>query len=365
MAKTETTTTAKPPFRRSGRRRLWVFVFLIVAAGAVYAAYSRPWEEKPALVEAETVGRGPVTQVLAVNGRVIPANQVGVRSSVPARALEVAVAEGDEVAMGQALVMLDTAEAQARVDQAQAMLDAGLVRQQQAQANADRAQALGENASRSAREDATLAFTEAESEVRRLRAALRQAQSELEQYTIVAPFDGVILERNVDRGQLVDSQSELFVVADITRLLVETEVDELYSSRIEQGLKVFLRPVGETVARHGTVTFAAPRVDTQTGGRIVRIAFDDPAELPVGLTVNANIVVAEFENVMSIPRSAVVTEDTTSAVLVVENGVVVERPVVFSDWPADRVVVTEGIEEGDVVVLDPASVTVGQAVGIQ
>src|SRR5690606_14086824 len=131
----------------------------------------------------------------------------------------------------------------------------------QARAAAERAQALGENATRSAREDADLSLAAATNEVVRLTAALEEAQSQLEQFTITSPLDGVVLDRAVDQGQLVDPQSNLFTVADLSELLVETDVDELYPSRITEGLEVLLQPVGESVARTGTVVFATPSVD--------------------------------------------------------------------------------------------------------
>lgn len=349
--------------KRSRRKRRWMVLgaVVLVAAG-VYAYVQRPWEDRPPQVQVEVVSAGPVTQVLAVNGRVAARNAVEVRSAASGRALVVHATEGSAVTAGDVLIEIDSAQAQALVAQAQAALDAGLVQQKQAQAAADRAQALGENATRSAREDAELALAAASNEVTRLTAALEEARSQLDQYTITAPLDGVVLERKVERGQLVDPQSALMTIADLTDLLVETDVDELYSSRIREGLDVLLQPVGESVARTGTVIFATPSVDPTTGGRAIKIGFDEPADLPVGLTVNANIIVSKEDNVLSLPRSAIVTEGAASHVMVVEDGKAVERAVRFSDWPAERVTVTEGLVEGERVIIDPSAVTAGQDV---
>ncbi|HLV06234.1 MAG TPA: hypothetical protein VKY80_01015, partial [Croceibacterium sp.] len=108
---------------------------------------------------------------------------------------------------------------------------------------------------------------------------------------------------------------------------------------------------------------AAPTVDPSTGGRAIKIAFDRPLDLPVGLTVNANIIVSQSDSALSLPRSAIVSEGTQNHVLVLENGMVVQRPIEFSDWPAERVVVTDGLAVGDTVILDPTAVNVGQAAG--
>src|SRR5690606_39201317 len=114
------------------------------------------------------------------------------------------------------------------------------------------------------------------------------------------------------QGQLVDPQTELFVVADMSDLVVETDVDELYSSRVSAGLPALLKPVGATIAQRGTVTFAAPTVDPATGGRAIKIAFDEPVALPVGQTVNANVIVDEVSDALSVPRGAIVTDGADS-----------------------------------------------------
>ena len=355
-------THPEKPLRK--RRWSWWLVLLGLAllVGATYAYLERPWETKPTKVALEILSKGQFSQVLAVNGRVVAREAVTVRSAVSAQAIEVLANEGDTVAAGDKLVQLDTTQPKTLVDQARAALDAGIVKRAQAQANADRAIALGENATRSTREDAKLTLSAAANEVARLQAALEQAQSQLAQYTIVAPLSGVVLDRKVDRGQLVDPQSELFTIANLDDLLVETDVDELYSSRIRSGLKALLKPVGDTVPQHGSVIFASPTVDPATGGRAIKIAFDEAVDLPVGLTINANVIVSETDAALTVPRGAIVTEGTDSHVLVLDNGLAVARPIKFSDWPAERVIVTEGLTAGEVVILDPTAIKAGQSV---
>jgi RND family efflux transporter MFP subunit len=331
-----------------------------VAAG-VFAFLERPWDGGVAVIAAEVLQPGPIAMVLAVNGRVVPRQEVGVRSPVTERVRSVAVVEGQEVSRGEVLIELDDARVQAQVDQARAALDAGSLREQQAQAAVDRAQALGENISRTAREEAERALSSARSEVTRLRAALAEAQALLSQYTIIAPLDGIVLDRSAEPGQLADTQTILLDIAAVDELHVETSVDEMFAARIRVGLPARLQPVGRTIASPGTVIFAAPAVDPDTGGRSVRIAFDEPAGLPVGLTVNVNIIVDEFDAALSVPRSALLIKGGSTSVLVITDGVVTERPVEVVDWPADRIKVDSGLEPGDAVVLEPDTVTIGQA----
>ena len=355
--------SSRPVIRRRKRRWFWLIIALLaLSAGGAYAVLEKPWVARPKAVASETLATGPVSQVLAVNGRVAARTSVTVRAAVSAQAVAVAASEGDEVAAGQVLVRLDDSLVQSQLQQAQAALEAQEVRQSQAAAAADRTRALGDNAPRSSLEDAELALAGAINETARLKAALEQVEKQRDQYVITAPIAGVVLTRGVDQGQLVDPQTQLFTIADTSDLVVETDVDELYSSRVSKGLKALLKPVGATVAQNGTVVFAAPTVDAATGGRAIKIAFDDPVSLPVGLTVNANVIVEEVPEALSIPRAAILTEGTQSHVMVIVDGVAQLRAISFDDWPADRVIVTNGLAPGDVVILVPTAIKAGDMV---
>jgi len=98
----------------------------------------------------------------------------------------------------------------------------------------------------------------------------------------------------------------LFAVADLSALIVETDVDESYATQIRAGMPAVLQLTGETGTLAGTVSFVAPVVDAETGGLAVKIAFAEPQQAPVGLTVTANIVVDRQEAAISAPRSAIV-----------------------------------------------------------
>lgn len=350
--------------RRRRPGRLVVLVLLLLAAGAAgaWAWVEKPWQKRPQRVVVERVAPGPATQVLAVNGRVAAERSVAISPTVAAQVLDVLVDEGDSVEAGQVLAQLDAARARALLNQADAAYRAGLARQEQAQTEVDRARALGDNTPRKTLVDAELALATVENEVAQLQAALEETRSQLSQYTITAPLGGVVLARSVEPGQVVDAQTQLFTIADLEQLVVETDVDELYSAYISVGLPALLKAVGETVSRPGTVIFTSPRVDASTGGRAIRVGFDEAVTLPVGLTVAVNVIVSEEPEALTVPRGAIVSEGLSSRVFLLEDGQVAERQVTIRDWPAERVIVSEGLLTGDAVILDPSAVTQGAAV---
>jgi RND family efflux transporter MFP subunit len=324
----------------------------------------QPWVAKGLAVTVETVTPSPLTRILAVNGQIAPLHQVDVQPTVGGEMLAVIVDEGDVVRPGDVLARVDPVQQQAAVRQALAGLDASLVAQAQAAAAFARAEALGGTISRNALDDARSALQTAEQEVARLTAALDQTQIELARYTILAPMAGTILLRDAEMGQVVDPTTALFTLADLGQLVVETDVDEAYAASIRHGSPALLQLKGTTEKRDGEVSFVAAQVDADTGGLAIRIAFDAPVTAPVGLTVTANIVVDQQESAISVPRAAVVTEATGSAVFVAEAGLATRRAVSVVDWPADRLEVTAGLAAGDMVITDATGLSDGLAITV-
>lgn len=344
-------------------RRIWIWaVSLVLVAGAGLGFLLQHWASGPVPVVVETATLAPVTRVLAVNGRIEALHSVDVRSQVGGTLTGVLVVEGDSVQSGADAARIDSTAQQAILRQAMAGLDAALVAQDQAQATLERTRALGPNVARTALENAESAAQTAAQEVARMTALLDQAQFQLGNFAIRAPMTGTVLALNVEPGQSIDPATVLMTIADLGQLIVETDVDEAYAMQIRADMPAVLQLTGETTTREGRVSFVSRRVDAATGGLAVRIAFDDPVTAPVGLTVTANILIDRRDAALTVPRTALLNEDGRSAVLVVSDGIARLRPVTVIEWPAARLIVTEGLEPGDVLIRDATGITDGQAV---
>lgn len=353
---------ANPP---PPKRSWWVWAGLAmvaIAAGGLW--YFQPWVSKGLAVTVETIAPAALTRVLAVNGRLAPQHLFDVKPKIGGEVIAVLVEEGAVVTQGDILARIDASGQQAMVRQAMAGLDAGLVAQAQAEADLARAEALGGNITRTALADARSAEQTAMQEVARLTAVFDQMQIDLEKFTILAPSAGTILARNAEVGQVADVTSALFSMADRGQLVVETDVDETYAARVKTGQPAILQLKGETDKRDGTVSFVAPQVDATTGGLAIKIAFEQPVTAPVGLTVTANIIVDQQDAAIAVPRAAVVTDATGSAVFVAVADHAVRRAVIIVDWPADRLEVSTGLVEGDVVITDATGLSDGIAIAL-
>jgi HlyD family secretion protein len=152
----------------------------------------------------------------------------------------------------------------------------------------------------------------ARAQVEQKHAALKQAQLDLDHTTIGAPVDGVVVSRQVDVGQTVAASLQapvLFTIAqDLTKMQVETSVDEADIGRIKVGDRATFTVdafPGETFV--GTVTqirkaaLVVQNVVTYT----VIVAVKNPSgRLLPGMTANVKLVVAQKPSVLKVPNSA-------------------------------------------------------------
>lgn len=353
------------PAAPEANRRWWPWIVGAVLALAIGGlAFFQPWVASVPEVAVEVVALGPVTRVLAVNGRVAGEVSVEVRPLVSGTLVEVRVAEGDVVQAGAILAKIDAATPAAMVRQAMAGLDAAMVAQTDAQSTYARTDALGTNAARVVLEGAARAVQTAAQEVARMTALLDQAQIQLAEFTILAPVAGTVLVLSAEPGQTVDLSSVLMTIADLGDLVVKTDVDESYATQIKSGQSAALQLAGEVEVLDGHVSFVSQRVDEATGGLAIELTPDVALSAPVGLTVTANITVDDRAAAITVPRAAIVQDEAGKAVFVVAGDIAQRRTVMVIDWPAARLIVTDGLAAGDTVISDATGIIDGQAVKV-
>lgn len=345
------------------RRHVWVWaVGLLLAGGTGIGLWFQPWLAPPVQVAVETMTPAPVTRLLAVNGRIAALQSIDVRALVSGTLVDLSVSEGDSIGQGAEIARIDAAAQQAMLRQAVAGLDAALVAQGQAEDALTRTEALGGNVARSALDVATRSAQSAAQEVARTTALVEQAQVQLGLYTIHAPITGTVLAIEVARGQSIDPSTLMMTIADLDQLVVETNVDEAYATQIHPDLPAVMQLAGESSQRPGHISRVSQQVDPATGGLAVELRFRDAVSAPIGLTVTINILVEQRDAALTIPRAAILTDGGTVSVFAVVDGIARRRPVSVIDWPAERLIVTEGLASGEIIILDASGLTDGQSV---
>jgi HlyD family secretion protein len=201
--------------------------------------------------------------------------------------------------------------AKSDLDTSQAVYDAGVAQLDSTRAREQAlASAIQSAVAQQRVVEATL--TAARAQVKQKEAALRQAQVDLDHTTIRAPVNGVVVSRQVDVGQTVAASLQapiLFTIAqDLTRMQVETSVDEADIGRIKLDDRATFTVdafPGETFVGSVTQIRKAAQVVQNVVTYTVVVAVANPAgKLVPGMTANVRLVTAEKPSVLKIPNAA-------------------------------------------------------------
>jgi HlyD family secretion protein len=151
-----------------------------------------------------------------------------------------------------------------------------------------------------------------ESQIVQARAAVNKAQVDIDHTVITAPIDGIVISRNVDKGQTVASSMQaptLFVIAaDLTKMQVNANIDESDVGRMRPGQVVHFR-VDAYPTEQFAGTVAQVRLNPTTVQNVVTYStvIDVPnpdLKLKPGMTANVNIEIARRQNVLRVPNAA-------------------------------------------------------------
>lgn len=322
----------------------YLLLALLLLAGGGFAA----WRSLPPRVSVGAATAGPAIEAVYATGSVEPVRFARVGPALRGRLMAVLAEEGQRVAQGEVLARLDDREAQARLLELEA-------RAAFAQEDLNRTRQLV------ARDIATRAQADrAESEARATRSAFEAQQRRLDDYLVRAPAPGVILRRDAEIGEIVDTPAVLFQVGEIRPLRVTAEVDEEDIARVQPGQRALIRAEAfPGRALPATVATITPMGNSSRKAYRVRLALPDDTPLLIGMTVEANIVLREETAAVLVPGSAV----REGRVFVLRDGTVQARAVRLGVQGPRQTEIREGLAVGERVVLDPpAGLADGQAV---
>ena len=270
------------------------------------------------------------------------------------RVLRVLVEPGDWVAAGQVLAIIDRSvqmqeaaglEAQIGVTQADARL---------AQANLDRGLKLVDRGFISKADVDRLTATRdaAAARVRVAQAQLRETRARTSRLNIIAPGAGLVLDRQVEPAQVVNSGSGvLFRIAKGGEMELKADMTEESLLKISNGVRATVTPVGSLRSYTGEVWQISPVIDPQDRQGTVRIALAYAPELRPGGFASA-VISAGAMVVPKLPESAILADDKGSYVYIVGKGDrVARRTVKTGPITADGIAVVEGLSGSERVVL--------------
>ena len=365
----------------------------LILMAAMAVACAKHETNEPAVTAVEVA---PVREIgggggLRYSATVEPDAQVAVAFRVSGYVENVSVEEGDRVARGTVLARIRTSDYAEKLGQASASHAEAEAALSQAKGDLARARTLfAANALTKPELDAATAAVEVnQARVNRGRAAAGEANLALRDTALVAPIDGVILRRNVERGDLGAPGAVAFVLADTRTVKVMFGAPDMMIRSLQAGQTVDVSTESMPDRTFtGKVARIAPAADPKTRNFDVELHIDNASnELKPGMVASLEIA-RGGEAQLSIPLDAVVRPKVRGgqvilpvhgpkgqaglpvhhqeyAVFVVENGKAKSRVVDLGDPMGNLVALRGGLQKNEsVVVSGPALLVDGQAVRV-
>lgn len=377
------------------------------AAGTAWAQSEN--EELGVRVIATPLARRDIERYVTYYGVLRPVTTVQVAAEVPGRIKEIPVQVGDRVEVGDPLLLIDTAELEAQVRQAEAglaMAKANLerllsgasadelaqvraavaqaeVQLENAQVEFERIERLYQSGSvsrqaydgaatqlqlaRSQLDSARARLAQVqrgaaaediaamEAQVRQAEAALDLARLRWEKATLRAPVAGVISRRAAEVGEIVGQGAPIFTIVDLSQLSITLRAPGQDVLRLVEGSPVLITIEDDaSMQLTGRLHRIDPVADAQSNLFGVEVRVDNQeGRLRAGFNAAARVRVAHAPNALAVPERAIVRREGAEGLYVVRDGRAVFVPAQFGvgdgrQWR--EVLSADGLQEGDLVI---------------
>jgi RND family efflux transporter MFP subunit len=348
-----------------------------------------------------------VARAVSATGTLAAEDQVVLGTKVIGRLGEISVDLGSRVRKGQPIARIDPSDYRLRVDQAEAALQQARVRLglpaegtsdkidpeqtatvrqaaaslKEARLTHDRMAKLWENnyIARAELDAAVAQLAIAESqyqnaleEVRIRQGLLFQRRSELaiarQQLTdtvIISPMDGAVSERQGSVGQYLIAGAPVVTLVRMDPLRLRLPVPERQAGSVRVGQAVELTVEGDSRRYSGRVVRLSPAISENN--RTLLIEAEVPNKdggLRPGSFAKADIIVEAGEQIVTVPRDAIITFAGIDKVLTVAEGQAVEKRVRTGRRIGDQIEIVEGVTAGFQVIVDPGNLVAGQPVKV-
>lgn len=399
-----------------------LLIIALLAGGGWYYAHKKT--DAPAM-KTVVVKRGDIVAAVSATGSIVPVQSVNIGSKITGNISEMRVEENQMVKEGDILCILDDSRLQAQVRAARAQLNRSLANLAQLEAGSRPQEVLrDENSARRAelkmlnakanlerrrqlmdigaisRQDfdaAELEYTTAEADyqsavqqlsmtqegtrteqIEMARAQVAQDQASLEneeaslrETVIRAPMSGVVVGKPMPKGQTVQVSTStaqvIMQLADLSKMQVEALVDETDIGRIQVGqdatFTVDAYPGKEFAGKVVRISSAATTQQNVVFYTVTIVVDNQQGLLKPSMTARVVIQTGRVENVLMVPNNAVRDRNGVKTVQILRDGNTVQQKVKIGMNNDEYVEITEGLQEGDVVIVSAARTSGQQTSG--
>ena len=316
----------------------------LVASKLTTGSKAKPKKKKggaeSVLVTTHRVEPTTVVDTLSTIGTLKADEAIAIKNEVPGKVVHIGFQEGQKVDRGQILLKMRSSTLRARlkvkkrrrdllqtqVDRQRQVLDQGGISQHQ--------------------------FDVELNELEIVKAQLDEIRSEIDKTTVEAPFDGIVGLRSVSPGAILTRGTKVAMLRKLDPIEVEFTVPERYAGRLDEGATVKFRTHGSSDIRTARVFALEPALDEQNRSLTARARAENPdGDLRPGAYAQVRVAIERFEDVLTVPTTALRTSAGETTVWVSVDGKAEKRTVETGLRTENRVRILDGLDAGDVVVV--------------
>jgi RND family efflux transporter MFP subunit len=362
---------APPAGPAAGSGRAWWIALVVVAVLAIAGFFLRSRVTEVEVASATLTG-GPAAAGTGItaNGYVVARTKASVAAKVTGQLEYLGVSEGARLRRGEVLARIESGNQQAALSAAQAALAQAGTSLEQGRRDLERAQRLATEQvlSPADLENAKTRVGVLAAQADQARAQVQLAEVGLENTRVRAPFDGTVLRKDAEVGEIVApasaggslTRTSIVTMADLATLEVEVDVNEAYIAQILNG-----QPARITLDAYPDTSFAGrvrqvvPTADRQKATVLVKVSIldRDPRILP---EMGAKVVFLREPDPahaaprrVLVPEAAIVRAGGATSVWVIEGDRVAARSVTLGAGRGTDLEVRDGLAGGERVVLRP------------
>jgi RND family efflux transporter MFP subunit len=285
-------------------------------------------------------------------GTIQAVHEAAVASKILARVEEVNVTAGQKVRAGEILVRLLDQDLRAKLGQVDSNLVAAQARQAQAETEFQRAQGLLAQSAISLSEkqarDADLRLANAE--VERATQAIEEAKIQLSFATIAAPFDGVVVDKQVKAGDTAVPGQILFRIYDPTQMQLVAQVRESLAMTLRPGQKLTASLDALGFETQATISEVVPQSNSSTHSFEVKVIGPVPEGIYSGMFGRLKLPLGT-EDAILVPKSSITHIGQLSIIYIAHENRMERRNVQVGRELGDQVQILAGLRSGETIIV--------------
>jgi RND family efflux transporter MFP subunit len=348
------------------------FIYIVIAVAIIVVLYFifRSFSDSAVEVKLTTVVKQSPAKsnaVLTASGYIVAQREASVSSKGTGVLEYLGVVEGDKVKRGQIIARLDNRDIVAQLDEAKSNLQLYKAQLKKVENNYNREKELFARglSSQQSLDEAESNYNTLLANINIAEARIRAAEVALENMIIRAPFDGTVLTKNAEVGEIVapfgastTSRAAVVTIADMTSLMVETDVSESNIEKIIQDLdcEIVLDAYSDK-SYLGYVFKIVPTADRSKATVLVKVGFKsyDSRVLPE-MSAKVSFLSEKKEGeenqlpVLTIPLSAVDNLNGKKIVYVVKDDKAFQKEITTGRLLGNYVEIISGLKEGDKII---------------